>query len=135
MDKPQIIYRVNAPVNIDAVAEVYRRSGIKRPADDRERLTQMFWHANLVVTAFDEDRLVGVARSLTDFSYCCYCSDLAVHADYQRQGIGRELLARTKAAAGPHSMLLLLSAPDAISYYPHIGLAPATNAFLIPRTG
>jgi GNAT superfamily N-acetyltransferase len=126
-------YRVNAPVPLDAVIEVYRSSGIRRPVEDRDRLARMFWNANLTVTAYDGDRLVGVARALTDFSYCCYLSDLVVHAEYQRRGIGRELLTRTKDAAGPGSMLLLLSAPDAMTYYPHIGIAQATNAFLIPR--
>jgi GNAT superfamily N-acetyltransferase len=126
-------YRINPPLDLDAVIDVYRSSGIRRPVDDRPRMAEMFWHANLVVTAYDGGRLVGVSRALTDYSYCCYLADLAVHAEYQRRGLGRELLARTKAAAGDRSTLLLLSAPNAMSYYPHIGMASADNAFLIPR--
>jgi ribosomal protein S18 acetylase RimI-like enzyme len=92
----------------------------------------MVQHANLWVTARDGGKLVGVARSLTDFTYCCYLSDLAVDKEYQRQGVGRALLAKTREAVGD-SMVLLLSAPKAMAYYPHIGMPKAENAFIFPR--
>jgi GNAT superfamily N-acetyltransferase len=92
----------------------------------------MVAHANLFVTARDGGKLVGVARSLTDFTYCCYLSDLAVDKDYQRQGIGRVLIEKTREAVGD-SMVLLLSAPQAMAYYPHIGMPKADNAFIFRR--
>jgi len=81
----------------------------------------MVAHADLTVTAWDNDHLVGVARSVTDFSYCCYVSDLAVDENCQRQGIGKELLRLTKSQVGSKCKLLLFAAPSADSYYSQIG--------------
>ena len=77
--------------------------------------------------------MVGVSRSLTDYSYCCYLSDLAVDRAFQGKGIGRELIRRTQAVIGEEVSLILLSAPGAMSYYPAIGFQPAENAFIIRR--
>ena len=77
--------------------------------------------------------MVGVARALTDFSYCCYLSDLAVESSYQKQGIGRELIANVRAAIGEEVTLVLLSAPDAMSFYPTVGFELAQNAYVIRR--
>jgi predicted N-acetyltransferase YhbS len=95
----------------------------------------MVENAGLTVTARDENgRLVGVARSVTDFAYCCYLSDLAVDKDRQNQGIGKELMARTKAAAGGDKItMLLLSAPDGMEYYPRAGLEKLDNCFGVRR--
>jgi GNAT superfamily N-acetyltransferase len=79
------------------------------------------------------ERLVGIARSVTDFSYCCYLSDLAVDRDYQKSGIGRELIALTQAQLGPRCTIILLSAPAAVNYYPHIGFTHHPQAWLLPR--
>lgn len=95
--------------------------GERRPVGDPERLRMMLQHANLIVTARAEGLLVGVARSLTDFAYCTYLSDLAVRKSFQRQGIGRELIRQTKLLA-PQAKLILLSAPAAVKYYPRIGM-------------
>jgi ribosomal protein S18 acetylase RimI-like enzyme len=95
--------------------------GERRPIDDPERLNKMLEHANLIVTARDKGKLVGVSRSLTDYAFCTYLSDLAVDVAYQKRGIGRELIQRTKLAA-PMARLILLSAPAAINYYPKIGM-------------
>ncbi len=84
---------------------------------------------------FAGSRLVGIARALTDFSYCCYLSDLAVRKEYQRRGIGRELIDRVKRRIGDQSMLLLLSSPDAMTYYPGIGLEAVNNGWIIKRVG
>jgi len=115
------------------VATLYRRAGLRRPVDNLERLGRMLAHANLIICARDGDKLVGIARALTDFSYCCYLSDLAVDPDYQRQGIGKELIRLVGEAIGEECMLLLLSAPTAHSYYPYIGFVKLDNAWNIPR--
>lgn len=95
--------------------------GERRPVGDSQRLHMMIQHANLVVTARAGGLLVGVARSLTDFAYCTYLSDLAVRKSFQRQGIGRELIRQTKLLT-PQAKLILLSAPAAVDYYPRIGM-------------
>jgi len=94
----------------------------------------MIDNANLTITAWDEDRLVGVARALTDFCYCCYLSDLAVDGSYQGQGIGRELVQQVKDAIGEESTLVLVSAPEAMKFYPKIGMKPVENGWMVKRT-
>jgi GNAT superfamily N-acetyltransferase len=93
----------------------------------------MIENANLTLTAWDGERLVGIARTLTDFSYCCYLSDLAVHRDHQRKGIGKELVRRLREMLGDEVMILLLAAPEAMEYYPKIGFEKAENAWKVPR--
>ncbi len=126
-------FTIETEVEPEEVADVYRRSGISRPFDDISRLTQMLQHANLMISAREQSRLVGFARALTDFSYCCYVSDLAVDRDYQRQGIGKELLATLQKKVGDEVMVCLLSAPEAMSYYPEAGFQKAGQAWWIPR--
>jgi len=128
-----VLYRVNAPLEPETLADLFARSGIRRPTGDLERLRCMIAHANLTVTARDGARLVGIARALTDFSYCCYLSDLAVDCDYQHQGIGGALVSRVRAEAGEEAALILLSAPEAMAYYPKIGFKAAGNAWIIKR--
>lgn len=94
----------------------------RRPVDDRQRMTAMLRQASIIVTARHESLLVGVARSISDFSYCTYLSDLAVDVAFQRQGIGRRLIRETHQAAGRGTRLILLAAPQAEGYYPHIGM-------------
>jgi len=117
----------------EEVANLYRRAGLRRPIDNLERIGRMLAHANLLICARDGGTLVGIARALTDFSYCCYLSDLAVDPDCQRQGIGQELIRRVQKSIGDECMLLLLSAPSAHSYYPYIGFQKLDNAWNIPR--
>jgi GNAT superfamily N-acetyltransferase len=105
----------------------------RRPVHDPARVAGMLAHAGLIVTARVGGVLVGVSRALTDFAYCTYLSDLAVDAAHQRRGIGRELIRRTHAAAGRHTTLVLLAAPAARSYYPHVGLTPHDSCWTIPR--
>ncbi len=95
--------------------------GERRPVDDPERMKKMVENGNLTVTARDNGRLIGVSRSLTDYAFCTYLSDLAVDVEYQKQGIGRELIRQTKLAA-PQTRLILLAAPAARGYYPKIGM-------------
>jgi GNAT superfamily N-acetyltransferase len=128
-----IQYRTNQPIAAEAFAELCRSSGLRRPIDDLARIQRMLDNANLLLTAWDGDFLIGFARSLTDYGFCCYMSDLAVRAEYQRHGIGQELIRRTKQHVGDQCMLLLLSAPEAMAYYPHIGFAKVENGWIIVR--
>lgn len=105
----------------------------RRPVDEPETMRGMLAHASLLVTARDGGRLVGVSRAITDFCYCTYISDLAVDREYQRKGIGKELIRRTHEAAGLNTMLILLAAPLARSYYPHIGMTLHDSCWIIPR--
>ncbi len=129
----EIIYKTDVTPHCDDVIDVYISSGINRPVQDKRRITEMFANSNLIITAWHNDKLVGISRALTDFCYCCYLSDLAVRADYQKLGIGKELLRLTKNKVGDTTTLILLSAPAAINYYPKIGLKKADNAFIIKR--
>jgi GNAT superfamily N-acetyltransferase len=115
--------------------DVLRRSTLaeRRPVDDPSRMEAMLRAADLIVTARVEGQLVGVARTITDFVYCAYLSDLAVDAHVQRQGIGRRLIQETQTAAGPGTMLVLLAAPAAVAYYPHIGMQPHHSCWTLPR--
>jgi GNAT superfamily N-acetyltransferase len=126
-------YRTGAELDLDEVIELYVASTLaeRRPADDRERMREMLVHANLVVSAHAGGLLVGIARSITDWAYVTYLSDLAVRGTHQRRGIGAELIARTHAAA-PRSRLILLSAPGAVGYYPRIGMERHPAAFTLP---
>jgi GNAT superfamily N-acetyltransferase len=106
----------------------------RRPAGDLDRLKRMLRHADIIVTARDGERLVGVSRAITDFAYCCYLSDLAVDAAYQHQGIGKRLIAETRASAGECATLTLVAAPAAETYYPKIGMERHASCWTIPRT-
>jgi GNAT superfamily N-acetyltransferase len=128
-----LIYRFDFPVTAEMVAAVFRSSGIRRPVDDLVRVQKMLDHADLTITVWDGERLVGIGRALTDFSYCCYLSDMAVDRDYQHQGIGRAMISSIRDYLGSEVMLLLLSAPEAMEYYPHIGFEKADNAWIIHR--
>lgn len=130
-----IDYLLNPPLEAAEVAALYDSAGLRRPTQDLARIGRMLSHANLVIAARQrqDGRLVGLSRALTDFSYCCYLSDLAVHAEHQHRGIGRELVARTRAEIGEEVALILLSAPGAMAYYPRIGFEPIDNGFIVRR--
>ncbi|WDT73991.1 MAG: GNAT family N-acetyltransferase [Candidatus Manganitrophus sp.] len=130
-----ISYQVEREIDPAAVADLFRRSGIRRPVEDLDRIGRMIGNANLILCAWDGEKLVAIARALTDFSYCCYLSDLAVDRAYQKQGIGKGLVDRIKEIVGDEVMILLLSAPEAERYYPHLGFEKAENAWRIPRKG
>ena len=128
-----IDYRIEPDLTVAEFADVFRRSGIRRPVDDLPRLSQMIARADLIITARDGGRLVGVARSLTDFCFACYLSDLAVDGAYQRQGIGKQLVQQTREAIGDSTVLLLIAAPEANDYYPKIGFEKMDRAWWINR--
>lgn len=129
----QIEYRHNASLAATDVAAVFSASGIRRPTTDLARIERMFANANLVISAWHENKLVGVCRALTDFSYCCYLSDLAVDKAYQKHGIGSELITRVQEAIGDEVALILLSSPEAMGYYPKLGFEKIENGFIIKR--
>lgn len=128
-----ITYRVGNDLDLDAVIELYRAStlGQRRPIEDRARMASMLRNANLVITAWDGELMVGISRSVSDFSYATYLSDLAVRQSHQRAGIGRELIRRTQMAGGPQATIILLSAPAAVQYYPRIGFTHHPQAWLL----
>ncbi|WP_256757085.1 GNAT family N-acetyltransferase [Cohnella sp. WQ 127256] len=128
-----IEYKINEVLQAVDVSNVFHSSGIKRPADDLERIQRMIDNADVNLSAWDGTKLVGIARAITDYSYCCYLSDLAVSKEYQRTGIGKELIRRLHELIGEEVSLLLLSAPTAMNYYPSIGFDRKDNAFIIPR--
>ena len=129
----KIEYRNGNDLDLDQVIELYNAStlGERRPVDDREIMSAMLHHANLVVTAWDEDLLVGIARTLSDFAYVGYLADLAVRLSHQRQGIGTALIQKTREQMGSRSMLVLLSAPKAAAYYPKIGFIRHESAWIL----
>jgi ribosomal protein S18 acetylase RimI-like enzyme len=121
-----------ADLDVDEVIAVYRESGLgeRRPVADRDRFRVMLDNANLVLVCRTDQAMVGIARSVSDFAYTTYLSDLAVIRAYQRKGIGQELIAATRKEA-PHAKIVLLSAPAASAYYPHIGFSQHDSAWVL----
>ena len=130
-----ISYHHDRPITSEQFVDLLKRSTLaeRRPVDQPERIDKMLQHANLLITAWHNDELVGVSRALTDFAFCCYVSDLAVDKNFQRQGIGKTLLDETQKQAGPQTTLLLLAAPAAVNYYPRIGMQHFEHCFINPR--
>ena len=131
----EIVYRVNHSLSSEEFIDLLHRSTLaeRRPVEDLERIGKMLEHGNLLVTAWDEQKLVGVSRALTDFAFCCYLSDLAVDAAYQHQGIGKRLVELTRQEAGADAALILLAAPAAREYYPKIGMEQNPYCFMFKR--
>ncbi len=127
-----ISYRQGNDLDLDAVIELYRAStlGERRPVEDRLRMREMLANANLVITAWDGGVLAGISRCVSDFAYATYLSDLAVRLTHQRRGIGHQLIRETRKAA-PQATIILLSAPKAVDYYPHIGFARHDSAWIL----
>lgn len=120
----RIEYQLEPALTAVEFVEVLQRSTLaaRRPVDDPARIEAMLRHVDLIVTARCDGLLVGVSRAVSDFSFCIYLSDLAVDETFQRRGIGRELIRRTHEAGGLHAKLILIAAPKAVAYYPHIGM-------------
>jgi ribosomal protein S18 acetylase RimI-like enzyme len=130
---PPIRYSRDAAIDLDSFVELYRSStlGERRPVDDRATMADMLAHGDLLVSAWDGSRLVGLARTLTDWSYVAYLADLAVDVDYQRRGIGVELVRETRTALGRRCLIVLLAAPAAVDYYPKIGFTHHPQAWVL----
>ncbi|MEI9866624.1 MAG: GNAT family N-acetyltransferase [Limisphaerales bacterium] len=126
-------YETSRHISTDEFIDLLKRSTLaeRRPVGERSRIEAMLEHANLLCTTWDGEKLVGVARSVTDFEYCCYLSDLAVDEQYQRQGIGKELIRLTQSKLGAKAKIILLSAPKAEAYYPKIGFEPHRSAWVL----
>ncbi len=120
-------------MDLNAVIELYEDStlGKRRPIEDRKRMRLMIQNANLVVTAWDENQLVGISRAISDFTFVTYLSDLAVRKSHQKKGIGKELIRQTQIAGGLKTLLVLLSAPAAETFYPHVGFTHHPQAWIL----
>ena len=129
----EIVYKTGIIPSAQQIIELYDTAGLKRPTHDAGRIARMYQNSNLVISAWDGDKLVGISRALTDFCYSCYLSDLAVTKNYQKAGIGKKLIELTKEAIGDETMLLLLSAATAMEYYPKMGMEAVNNGFIIHR--
>jgi GNAT superfamily N-acetyltransferase len=128
-----IDYAINRPISAEQFIGLLKETtlGGRRPVDDMVRIQGMLDHANLIVSAWQGDKLVGIARSVTDFHFCCYLSDLAVSETIQASGIGKELIRRTFLELKSGCTLNLLAAPQAVDYYPRIGLTQHHSAWLL----
>jgi ribosomal protein S18 acetylase RimI-like enzyme len=126
-------YEINPALTVDEFVDLLKRSTLaqRRPTDDKSCMESMLHHANLLVAARHENKLIGVARSLTDFHYTCYVSDLAVDESFQRRGVGRELVRITKQQLGSKCRIVLLSAPKAVDYYPKLGFTQHPSAWVL----
>lgn len=128
-----IEYRDNATITAEQAIDLYKRStlGERRPIHNVQTFEAMLKNANLTITAWDGETLVGISRSLTDFAYVAYLADLAVDQEHQRSGIGKQLIEETKARLGPECMIVLLAAPKANEYYEHIGFEHNPRAWTL----
>ena len=128
----ELTYTTKKLISVESYVDLISSTSLKdrRPLNDYERIEQMLKNASLTVTAWDGNELVGIARSVTDFAYCCYVSDLAVRGKYQKKGIGKKLLQITKDNIHNNAKIILLAAPQAEEYYPHIGFEKHDAAFV-----
>ena len=128
-------YKTEPNLSADEFIDVLVRSTLaeRRPVQDLHAIEQILRNADVIVTARVDGLLVGISRAITDFSFCTYLSDLAVDQKFQGQGIGKELIRRTHDAAGLFTTLILLAAPKAMTYYPHIGMTKHESCWIIPR--
>ena len=129
----EIIYRFDIVPNAEQVIELYDNAGLPRPTNDPLRIKKMIENSDLVVTAWDEDKLIGISRTITDWVWCSYLADLAVDPGYKKSGIGKKLIEITREKVGEQSMVLLLSVPSAMDYYPKCGFKKEDRAFIINR--
>jgi N-acetylglutamate synthase-like GNAT family acetyltransferase len=129
----QITYKTDFVPETIQIIELYEKSGLPRPTGDTERIAKMYAGSDIIVTAWDKEKLIGVSRSITDWVWSCYLSDLAVLPEYQKGGVGRKLIERTREKAGFQSMVLLLSVPSAMDYYPKVGFTRQESSFIINR--
>ena len=130
-----ITYKKNHTVSVEQFIALLKHStlGERRPIDDLDCLQGMLDHANLTVTAWDADKLIGIARCVTDFHYACYLSDLAVDETYQKQGIGKQLQIAVQSSLNEKCKLILISAPSANAYYEHIGFTHNERCWVLQR--
>jgi GNAT superfamily N-acetyltransferase len=126
-------YRTGKDLDVTLVIDLYKRStlGERRPVESVDIFRDMIQNADVIVTALDCGKLVGIARTLTDYSYVAYLADLAVDKDYQRKGIGKELIRRTRECLKKSCFITLLAAPMADGYYEKLGLERNPRAWML----
>ena len=129
----EIVYKTEVMPTAEEIIELYDLAGLSRPTNDKERIRKMYENSNLVISAWDNGKLVGVSRSITDWVWSCYLADLAVNPSYKGSGIGRKLVELTKDKLGEQSMILLLSVPTAMEYYPKLGFSKEDRGFIMYR--
>ena len=131
----EITYRINGEISTDQFINLLLASTLaeRRPVDDKECMEGMVNNSNLIVTAWDADKLVGISRSMTDFHYACYLSDLAVDKNYQNRGIGKQLQVITQQQLGSKCKLILVAAPAANTYYEHMGFSNNQRCWVLDR--
>ncbi|WP_029275864.1 GNAT family N-acetyltransferase [Pedobacter borealis] len=134
MSNRQIEYSFERIPTLEQIIELYDNSGLPRPIADRARIETMYKNSNLIITAWDNEKLVGISRSLTDWVWCCYLADLAVSPDYKKSGIAKKMIELTKQKVSEKSIVLLLSVPTALEYYPKVGMDKVENGFIIHRS-
>lgn len=130
----EISYQFDIIPTPEQIVVLYDEAGLPRPTTDKDRIKKIYANSNLIVTAWDNTTLVGVSRSITDWAWSCYLADLAVHPQYKKLGIGKKLIELTKEKVGDQVMILLLSVPTAMTYYPKVGFTKEDRAFAIFRT-
>ena len=134
-DIAELTFAVVEPSQLDHgdVFQLYESSGLakRRPVHEPGRLGRMLDGSNLIAVASGGSGLVGIARSISDFSYVTYLADLAVAEEWQRQGVGQRLIEVTRAVA-PKAKIVLLAAPDAAGYYPRVGFLRHDSAWTLP---
>lgn len=129
----QIIYKLNAPTSLEQFVELLERSRLaqRRPMEDMETIQGMLANSNLVLSAWHDEKLIGIARCITDFHYACYLSDLAVDAYYQKHGIGKQLQRQVKNQLKEQCQLIVISAPDANDYYSSLGYEKSERCWVL----
>jgi ribosomal protein S18 acetylase RimI-like enzyme len=129
----EIIYKHGFIPGVEKIIELYNAAEMPRPTNDKERIIKMYENSNVVISAWDNDKLVGVVRCITDFVWYTFLADLAINPAYKRSGIGKKLIELTKEKVGEHTAIILLSVPTAMEYYPKVGFEKDDRAFSIPR--
>jgi predicted N-acetyltransferase YhbS len=130
----EIVYKFDIIPEAEKIIELYNNSEMPRPTNDKERIIKMYENSNLVISAWDNDKLAGIVRCITDFVWYTFLADLAVDPDYKELGIGRKLIDLTKEKVGEQTAIILLSVPTAMEYYPKVGFTKDDRAFSISRT-
>jgi len=131
-----ISYKIDVTPDIEQLVDLFNSSDYFPIKDkiDLIRIEKMFKNSNIVITAWENRKLIGLSRAISDFSYCCYLSDLCVRDDYKKNGIGKELVLLTKVTAGDECKLILQSSPNAINFYKNIGMENIDSAFIFQRS-
>jgi len=131
----KITYTLEPELTVEQFIDILNRSSFakRRPVEDLECIEGMLKHADIIMVAKHDDKIVGIARSVTDFNYCCYLSDLAVDKKYQKHGIGKKLIEETQSLLGQKCKIILLSAPAATKYYPKIGFTQHDSTWTLGR--